>query len=166
MSVARITRPGRDAGPLEVTDYQVTVRKAFAELGIAPGDDFWLAPVTTSVAALEHLGDNMTAVASNAPSTSRKAARDALPRSGAQGYRIARAVAERHSWGRPGMTADELSVQTELPPQTVSARVHGLVHGGWLERTDRVRKTRNGSDAGVLVATQKLIAELKRRGEW
>jgi hypothetical protein len=86
-------------------------------------------------------------------STSRKAALDNYPRSGSQRFAVLAAIAGA---GEQGMTRDEAAVWLSKPINSVTARITELVQGGFVRQDDRrTRKTRNGSDAAVLVLTEK-----------
>ena len=85
----------------------------------------------------------------NAKDTSRKAGQDALGRSGTQRRKIYDAVFLE---GSRGMTNDEIGNKLKLPPQSVSARVNGLVADGHLADSGQRRTTQWGRDAIVWVA--------------
>jgi len=89
-------------------------------------------------------------VRATAPQTSRDAAADVLGKTGSQRYRIYHHV-KRFAGG---LTADEISMQMNLPAQSVSARINGLHRDGWLVDSQLVRTTRYGGKAIVWVAAQ------------
>ena len=85
----------------------------------------------------------------DAKDTSRKAGQDALGRSGTQRRKIYDAV---FLAGSRGMTSDEIGNKLGMPPQSVSARVNGLVADGHLVDSGQRRKSQWGRDAIVWVA--------------
>jgi hypothetical protein len=85
----------------------------------------------------------------DAKDTSRKAGQDALGRSGTQRRRIYDLVFLQ---GSRGMTNDEIGAKLQLPPQSVSARVNGLVADGHLYDSGQRRQTQWGRDAIVWCA--------------
>lgn len=99
--------------------------------------------------------------------TSRKAALANYPRSGTQRMEVLHRVARE---GDSGATRDELVKWIGRPSNVVTPRVKELVDGGWLESKladdgmPSTRRTRAGSDAVVLVLTQRARTELRRRG--
>lgn len=107
--------------------------------------------------------------------TSRKAALDAYPRQGSQRWRILDAYYERAKTGPldggvawRGWTRHELAVALGMRESSVAARVIELVRGEWLkpllyEGEPVTRKTNSGSDAAVLVLTEKALRELRER---
>lgn len=57
--------------------------------------------------------------------------------------------------GDNGVTIDEAAVQLDMLLQTACARTVELLSNGYLKPTNSVRKTRNGYNATVVVATDK-----------
>jgi hypothetical protein len=90
--------------------------------------------------------------------TSRHAAQDVFPRTGTQRATILLAVFRK---GQFGMTFDE--VRAEEGIYSADRRMSELADNGWLERTERERRTRHGSMATVMVTTQKAIEWLRIR---
>jgi hypothetical protein len=85
----------------------------------------------------------------DAKDTSRKAGQDALGNSGTQRRRIFDAV---FLAGSGGLTNDEIGTKLGMPPQSVSARVNGLVADGHLYDSGQRRTTQWGRDAIVWCA--------------
>lgn len=85
----------------------------------------------------------------DAKDTSRRAGQDALGRSGTQRRKIYDLVFLE---GSRGMTNDEIGTALKLPPQSVSARVNGLVADGHLYDSGQRRTTQWGRDAIVWCA--------------
>ena len=56
--------------------------------------------------------------------------------------------------GERGATCDEVEQHLRMRHQSASARVRGLELKGYLEKTERKRKTMSGRKAFVLVATE------------
>lgn len=90
--------------------------------------------------------------------TSRQAAVDTFPRTGTQRAKILLAIFRK---GQHGMTFDE--VRDEENIYSADRRMSELADNGWLERTERTRKTRHGSDATVMICSQKAIEWLRTR---
>ena len=80
----------------------------------------------------------------DAKDTSRKAGQDALGRSGTQRRKIYDAV---FLAGSRGLTNDEIGAKLQLPPQSVSARVNGLVADGHLYDSGQRRLTQWNREA-------------------
>lgn len=164
MSLARVTRPAADSTPEQIAAYYTSMKAAMEKAGIDYGDEFVICPVSTLQGKLYNVDepgeDALGAFSGSAPDTSRQAAVANYPRSGTQREEILGLVVVR---GTMGATRDELVEMTQRPPNVVTPRVKELVEGGWLEETDRRRKTRAQQDAVVLVASQKTLQE--RSGE-
>lgn len=137
----RLTRLSPNATAEQRSAFAQEFNALLNELGVAPGDDF-------GVCAVIALGENSVGP-SHGAATSRKAALDNYPRSGSQRHRILLALRNR------GMTREEIEFALQLSGNAVRPRVDELMKGGWVEATDRTRKTTLGSDAEVLVATTK-----------
>ncbi len=90
--------------------------------------------------------------------TSLRAAIENYPRSGTQRNQILLAVMRK---GQHGMTFDE--VRQEEGIYSADRRMSELVDGGWLERTERERRTQHGSMANVMIASQKAIEWVRVR---
>lgn len=82
------------------------------------------------------------------PTTSFQAAVDNLPRAGTQRRLILDTI---RSSG--GLTRDEIEVLTDLSGNAVRPRIRELQEEGHVEETKETRRTRSGSMAAVLVAT-------------
>jgi hypothetical protein len=78
------------------------------------------------------------------PDTSQKAAEAALGASGTQRRAIYELIVSHG-----GLTADEVSQLTGWPPQSVTARINGLLNDGWLVDSGQRRNTRWGREARV-----------------
>lgn len=117
-------------------------------LGIKPGERFVVsAPAKYAPGEVE--ADSLGGFGSKSEA-SRKAAIDNYPRSGSQRYRVLAQIV--HTGGR---IRDQLAVELDMPTQSCTARVTELIEGGWAEETAEHRRTRNGSEAAVVVATEK-----------
>lgn len=90
--------------------------------------------------------------------TSRRAALDNYPRSGNQRHQILMAVFRA---GSHGMTFDEVRQQNDI--YSADRRMSELVDGGWLERTERERRTQHGSMANVMICSQKATEWIRVR---
>lgn len=90
--------------------------------------------------------------------TSRNAAIFNYPRSGRQRHAILMAVFKA---GPQGKTFDE--VRNEQDIYSADRRMSELVDGGWLERTERTRRTTHGADANVMVCSAKAVQEIQAR---
>jgi hypothetical protein len=161
VSIARVTRPAADATQEQARAYYREVTAALEKAGVGHGEEFVVCPVSVLQGKLYNTGDDpaadaLGAFSGNAPDTSRKAALDNYPRSGSQRLMVLEKVM---ATGLRGLTRDDISVITELPPNVATPRVKELVEGGWLDETDRTRKTRSGSEATVLIASQKALQE-------
>lgn len=159
--LARVKRPRKDARRDEVTAYYQDMAAAMNKAGIDYGEEFVVAPIKALQGKLYDTGDDpagnaLGAFSGSAPDTSRKAALDNYPRSGTQRAKV---LAKVVSSGLRGLTRDDLSAITDMPPNVATPRVKELVEGGWLEETDRTRTTRAGSEATVLIATAKAHQE-------
>lgn len=84
--------------------------------------------------------------------TARQAALSNYPRSGSQRHRVLVAIVAA---GERGLTREETSRQLNLPDSGTDGRVLELKQGGWVEDTERRRKTERNCDAAVVVATAK-----------
>lgn len=91
------------------------------------------------------------------PSTSRKAALEALPRQGGQRHRILAAIVQT---GVRGLTYDDVSERLKLRGVSVSTRISELAQGGWIEEHGH-RRTSAGAMATVWVATAKAREALR-----
>jgi len=92
------------------------------------------------------------AIAHNAPDTSREAGEKAKPHSGRQRELVHFWIKWAGSTESKGMTADEISVLTDLPAQSVSARINGLHRDKHIIDSGKRRNTRYGRKAIVWVA--------------
>lgn len=90
--------------------------------------------------------------------TSRNAALANYPRSGRQRHQILMAVFRAGAYGK---TFDE--IRDDLSIYSADRRMSELAEGGWLEVTERTRKTNRGSDARVMVCTPKAVDAIKWR---
>lgn len=159
--LARVRRPRKEARRDEVSAYYKDMAIAMEKAGIDYGEEFVIAPIRALQGRLYDTGDDpaansLGAFSGNAPDTSRKAALDNYPRSGTQRSTV---LAKVMATGLRGLTRDAICVVTDMPPNVATPRVKELVEGGWLEETDRTRKTRSGSEATVLIATAKAHQE-------
>lgn len=160
MSIGRVKRPAADADRADIHAYYEAMKAALDKAEVSYGEEFVVCPVSalqTSIYDVDKPGDDsLGAFSGSAPDTSRKAAIDNYPRSGSQRLLVLEKVM---ATGLRGLTRDDISVITGLPPNVATPRVKELVEGGWLDETDRTRKTRSGSDATVLIASQKALQE-------
>lgn len=81
--------------------------------------------------------------------TSHAAALAIEPHMGADAERVLRCI---RSGGEHGRTCQEVERLLDMPHETASARVNGLVKAGRVVRTERTRPTESGRGASVLVA--------------
>ena len=131
------------------------LKAALDILGVPPGGSFAVMAVSdqTSMADL----DGKLGPFSKGSETSRKAALDNYPRSGSQRWRILRVLGTTLS----GLTRDEIAAALDIPDSSTDARVGELRDAGFIEESDRTRPTRHGSQAAVLIVTQKGQNELR-----
>jgi hypothetical protein len=116
------------------------------ELGVETGDDFCIVPAIEFEGEIGAVGPH-----GNKP-TSRDAAYFNAPRRGTQRERV---IAALLACQYTGATRDELAEMLDMRPNVLTPRVWELVKGGFAEETSRTRKTRDGAQAVVLVATPK-----------
>lgn len=90
--------------------------------------------------------------------TSRQAALSNYPKSGNQRHQVLLCVFRQ---GQNGATFDEVRKLTGI--YSADRRFSELVEGGWLERTDRTRKTDRGEEAVVAITTQKAEEFIRTR---
>lgn len=90
--------------------------------------------------------------------TSRKAALANFPRSGNQRHQILVFVFKK---GAYGATFDEC--RQGLGIYSSDRRISELVEGAWLDRTSRTRKTTQGEEATVVVASDKAVEWIRTR---
>lgn len=164
MTIGRAIRPKEDASREEVVAYYKAVTAALEKAEVGYGEEFVVCPVsalqTSIYDAAKPDSASLGAFSGKAPDTSRKAAIDNYPRSGTQRAKVLDEIVKS---GRNGRTRDELTFLCELPPNVATPRVKELVVGGWVEETDRTRRTRAKSEAAILVASEKTLQE--RSGE-
>jgi hypothetical protein len=157
--IARLTRPHADSPQDERRAYLQRLAQTLDDLGVEPGDEFMLGnarPGGDAAMILRHDENRQGAVRRDAGVTSRKAASAVAPRTGTQRHRVLEHVAWATNFdGLNGTTRDELSSALAMTMNSVLPRTKELLDGGWVEETDRTRKTRNGHDAAVLVVTDK-----------
>jgi hypothetical protein len=138
---------------------QITVKgllEALDEIGVQQGQPF----VVCHPDALGSPSDiNKLPPFARESATSRRAASDNYPRAGSQKDQIMQALFAASG----GLTTDELERLLDLPHQSCSARVYELVNDEWAYRTGKERRTRAGSDAEVIAASEK--AEAQREAE-
>lgn len=120
--------------------------RACDELGIGWGDDFCIVPASEFEGQIGDVGPHNNTV------TSRAAAYANLPRRDSQRYVVLECIVDG---GHHGYTRDELADVLRSTNQTITPRVWELVKGGFVEETARTRRTRQGQQAKVLVATPK-----------
>ena len=89
---------------------------------------------------------------------SRKAALANYPRSGNQRHKVLLCVFKQ---GQHGATFDEVRDFTGI--YSADRRFSELVEGGWLERTERTRRTGRGEEAIVCITSQKAEEFIKNR---
>lgn len=87
----------------------------------------------------------------DAAETQRLAALLAYPSTGTWRRRVLNAIAFA---GEQGRTDEELQNQLNLNPSTQRPRRVELVEGGWVEDSERRRRTKSGRDAVVWIATE------------
>jgi hypothetical protein len=90
--------------------------------------------------------------------TSRQAAILNYPKSGLHRHRILMNVFRSGSHGK---TFDE--VRNEESIYGADRRMSELVDAGWLERTERTRRTVHGAEANVMVCSPKAVQEIQVR---
>jgi hypothetical protein len=97
------------------------------------------------------------------PSTSRDAARANFPRAGSQRHVVLLAVVDS---GARGLTAEECAEATGMRSgasgNSAAKRLSELRKAGYVRPTGTTRKTANGCDSVVCVATPKALEELSR----
>lgn len=142
----RMTRPLESATHLERVAFVKELRSALDQLGVSPGGGFVIIP-------LSQVDDMQLGPFQAHSDTSRKAALDNYPRQGSQRWRVLEALELRRERGG---TRDELAEELSLPPNSVRPRLVELMQGGWVTGTDRTRPTATGSEAEVLVVTEKV----------
>lgn len=127
--------------------------RALDRAGVKTGDAFYV----TRVPPIRH-DENRVGPSVPGSRTSRDAALQNAPRSGTQRAEILRHVVDHTSRTGAfsiGVTRDALVELTGFRYSSVGPRVLELIRGGFIEETDRTRKTVSGNDAVVLVATEK-----------
>lgn len=95
---------------------------------------------------------------SNKSSTSQKAAKLNLGKSGTQRFRVFKAIATSND----GLTRNEISKNLDLLQKSADGRVWQLIQDGLIVDTDRERPTGNGGVASVLILTPKGRVEWDR----
>jgi hypothetical protein len=90
--------------------------------------------------------------------TSRQAAIGNYPRSGNQRHKVLLCVFKQ---GQHGATFDEVRELTGI--YSSDRRFSELVEGGWLERTERTRRTGRGEEAVVCITSQKAEEFIRHR---
>jgi hypothetical protein len=136
----RIRRPLTEE---EVPLYVRQLGHALTELGVERGEVFLVSKAPQDVRKNE-LGPM------GKKETSRAAALQTYPNTGNDKHRILDFV----RWqGGTGATRDQIEMVLGLSGSTVRPRVIELIEGGWLEETERTRKTRLGGQAFVLICT-------------
>lgn len=152
-----LRRPSEDATQEERRSYFSALRKALDEAKIGYGEEFVVVnpgtPEATGPAAASPDADGLGGFARDS-GTSRRAALDNYPRSGTQRAKVLKAVMDAADAGVV-VTRDDLCVALDMAPNVLTPRVKELIDGGWVEETDQTRKTRAGSDAATLAATEK-----------
>ena len=146
--MALIRRPTRQA---DITACWRALVRAWEAEGIQRGDYFEVRPHTD--------GDMDRLKFDRGSETSRNAAIYNYPRRDSQRKRIVEAVLTAGVWG---LTSDEAEVDLGISHQTCSARMNDLREGGFItcqmvDGEKVTRKTRQGADAEVMVATQKAV---------
>lgn len=150
-----LRRFGRGSTDEERRNFGRDLLEALDLLGIGPGENFVVGHWPASEDTLPPPDRKALGAFQRESSTSRKAALDNYPRSGTQRERILKLVALHAEDGR---TRDELCVALELDVSSVNPRISELKEGGWIEQDgDRTRKTRRGSEAAVMVLTDKAL---------
>lgn len=92
--------------------------------------------------------------------TSRKAALDNYPRSGKQRHTVLMALVDA---GERGLTSDEIAGMHRMNLYSVKPRLIELREGGWATQNGKQRKSEQGSDVDVYVATDKAHTETRKR---
>ncbi len=160
------------------------LRRALDELGVKEGEDFAITHGRNVQQLLDPDGDllgpdaeegtdpleptpdaNQLGHFSRNSETSRKAALDNYPRSGTQRAKILAALVMAEQKGHVGATRDQLSRGLGMPDSSVDARVGELIAGEFARETEQTRKTQHGSDATVVVATDKGHEWVQETGE-
>lgn len=90
--------------------------------------------------------------------TSKKAAFDNMPRSGSQRRRVLEAIENN---GLFGYTRHELSKDLKILDSAADARVWELLQVGWVVETERTRPTSSGSQAAVLILSDRGKRQLR-----
>lgn len=156
MTTKTLRRFGRGSTDEERRNFGRDLLEALDLLGIGPGENFVVSHWPASGnGSLPPPGEKALGAFQRESSTSRKAALDNYPRSGTQRESILKMVALHAEDGR---TRDELCVALGLDVSSVNPRIAELKEGGWIEQDgDRTRKTRRGSEAAVMVLTDKAL---------
>lgn len=155
-----LRRPEADASTPEIHRYRRSIAVALAELGVDYGEEFVIVAAKDfqQQKSLDDLDGQLGPFAKDSE-TSRQAALDTYPRQGSQRHRILITFAAQivsRDGTRHGYTRDDLEeiMRPPLTGNTIRPRVQELMEGGFLEETDRTRRTRSGSDATVLAITE------------
>lgn len=123
-------------------------------------------PIPGQISLLDpprHDADRAGASHRGDPATSRDAARANFPRSGSQRHRVLVAVAAA---GERGLTAEEAAhatgMRSGVSGNSAAKRLSELKQAGYATPTGDTRKTANGCEAHVFVATSKALRELEQ----
>jgi hypothetical protein len=138
-----VTRPRPGASDEERRAYLHALARSLGDAGVRPGDQY--VPVRFTPEDPDRLKF------ARGSDTSRNAALDNFPRKGTQRHRI---LEQLDLAGDRGLTCDQLEQQLVMRHQTASARVHELLHAGFIAPHGQ-RRTRSGSLADVMVRTDK-----------
>jgi hypothetical protein len=159
-TIQKLQRPSEDATQEERRSYFTALRKALDDAGIGYGEEFAIVRVGETIGtgpAADSPSANGLGGFARDSATSRKAALDNYPRSGTQRAKVLRAITEAARLGG-GVTRDELCLALTMPPNVLTPRVKELIDGGWAkEDPDMKRRTRAGSEAVVVFATDKAM---------
>lgn len=139
----RLTRP---ATVEQTRPYMTALAHALDALGVGQGEEFVVAKADAEIA----IEESIARARADDPSTSQRAALDALPRVGSQrraAYEAIRAAGDR------GMTYDEVEEATGI--SGVWKRISELKQGGWVTVAGERLIPATGSHGDVYVATSK-----------
>lgn len=148
----RLTRFREGADQATKLQFGRDLMAALERLGVKPGDEFLIAPATAEGPAAEDPAADGLGGFTAGSDTSRKAALDNYPRSGSQREKVLACI---RAAGVAGRTAHEVAEKTGLYYGSVTPRIGELKRGGWIQATDATRVSEHGSEAEVLVPTEK-----------
>jgi hypothetical protein len=156
--IERVTRFTKWAAEEDRREFGRELLRKLDAIGVGPGEEFLIASARNPD-AIEDPAENRVGPSTPGSDTSRRAALDNYPRSGSQRHRVLVAIGRA---GHHGRTRDELATELGLPDSGTDARVWELLQGKFVKELDSVtRKTRAGSQASVLVLTDKGLQHIR-----